>query len=87
MATKRPAGAVGQISPSEGAFEITPSDTVDFDITTRGIFVGTSGDVKVDMVNGTTVTRKDMAGGIIHGMCCTRVYSTGTTATDLVGEY
>ena len=49
--------------------------------------MGTSGDVKVDMLGGETVTIKNLAPGHFHPLRVTRVYSTDTTAVDIVGGY
>ncbi len=44
-------------------------------------------DVKVDSIDGNAVTYTGLMAGIIHAIACTRVYSTGTTATNIVGIY
>ena len=44
----------GLQSPIERASSITPSDDNDLTDTTRGLYVGVSGDVKVDLVGGST---------------------------------
>jgi hypothetical protein len=75
-----------RIIPAEQFIELTPDD--DTTLTpTRGLYVGTSGDVKVDSIDGNTVTFVDLAAGIIHAISCTKVYDTDTTATDLVAIY
>jgi hypothetical protein len=53
--------------------------------TVRAIMVGTSGDLKVDVLSGATVTLKAVAGGVWHWMEVTKVYDvTGvTTAVDI----
>jgi len=77
----------GLDSPAESAFSITPADDSDLSHVTRGLYVGTSGDVKVDMANGDTVTFNSMSAGVVHWLRVKRVYSTGTTASDIVGVY
>jgi len=77
----------GVSAPAEGAADITPNDSADLSITTRGIYVGASGDLKVDTAGGDTVTFVDIAAGVIHPIRVQRVYSTGTTATDIIGVY
>ncbi len=69
---------------SYDAFAITPNDSTDIK-TTRAIYVGGSGNLKVDMAYGTTVTFNNLTAGTILPVQVTRVYSTGTTATLLVG--
>ena len=75
-------------SPASSAFAITPHDTNDLTYTTRGIYIGTSGDVKVDMADtGTAITFVGMAAGVVHPLRVTRVYDTDTDADDIVGLY
>ena len=74
-------------SPADNGAAITPSDDTDLATFTRGLYVGVSGDVKVDLVSSGTVTFTAMAGGTVHSIRCKRVYSTGTDATDLVGVW
>lgn len=69
------------------AAAITTSDTATSDDPTRGIYVGGSGNIKVDMVSGGTVTFSAVAAGTILPIQVTRVYATGTTATLLIGLY
>ena len=71
--------------PAIGGFSITPNDSADLSQIARGIMVGTSGDLKVDMENGDTVTWPSLAAGIMHPIVCKRVYSSGTTAATIVG--
>lgn len=69
------------------AAAITPSDTVDLPIAaTKGIYVGVAGDVKVDMVDGGTVTFKAAPLGILR-VQARRVYLTGTAATNMLALY
>ena len=77
----------GLESPAPSAFAITPHDTNDLAIAPRGIYVGVSGDLKVDMLGTGTVTYVGLAEGVIHPIRASRVYSTGTTATDIIGVY
>lgn len=77
---------IENISPSAAAVAITPNDTTRI-TPTRGLYVGVSGDVKVIMLDGTTVTFTDLAAGVIHPITCVLVYSTGTTATNIVALY
>jgi len=68
------------------ALAVTPSDGSD--LTGEpffALFVGVGGDVKVDMASGTgTVVLKNCASGQILPLMVERVYSTGTTATDII---
>jgi len=69
--------------PADNAPEVTPHDTNDLAKTTRGLYVGVAGDIKVDMVGGDTSTIVAAANGY-HPMRVTRVYATGTTATGIL---
>lgn len=62
---------------------VTPSDTVDLTSPGRGLYVGVSGNIKIMYEDGTTDTFTNLADGMWHPMEITRVYSTGTTATDI----
>lgn len=71
--------------PANYAFEITPSDSTDITSLHKGIWVGTSGDLVVQMWEDSgTVTLKGAVAGTLIPIRCKRVYSTGTTAADLV---
>ncbi|HET6446167.1 MAG TPA: hypothetical protein VFI27_16490 [candidate division Zixibacteria bacterium] len=75
-----------RIIPAEKFDDVTPHDTNDL-TPTRGIYVGVSGDLKVDSLDGNAITFVGISAGIIHPISCTRVYSTGTTATNIVAIY
>ncbi len=77
---------MNQIAPlisAESATAITPSDSLTFQ-PTRAIYLGSGGDVKVDMANGDTVVFYAMAGGVIHAINCTRIYATDTSASNIL---
>lgn len=73
-------------SPGVGGFAITPSDSEDLIKPVRGIYVGTTGDLKVTKVNGDIMDYPNIAAGVIHPIAAKRVWATGTTASDLRGE-
>lgn len=73
--------------PCDNAFAITPSDSTDFTYVSRGIYVGVSGDIMAVMADGTAVLFKNAVAGSILPLRCSRVNSTGTSATNLVGIY
>lgn len=77
----------GLDSPAHSAFAITPSDTVDMAIATRGIYVGVSGDIKVNMAGSGTATFTGVPQGTLLPIRASRVFATGTTATTMVGVY
>jgi hypothetical protein len=76
----------GLESPPENAFAITPSDAADVAMTTRAIWVGGPGDIKLTTKGGDTVTYKAVPAGRLS-IRAVRVWSTGTTATNMIGEY
>jgi hypothetical protein len=75
-----------QMPASEG-MAITPGDSVELTEWTRGIYVGSGGDLKVTLAGGQVVVFQNLAGGIVHPICARRVWATGTTAADIVGLY
>ena|ERR1017187_4353736 len=74
------------IQPPANAFAITTSDTLALTAPVRAIYVGVSGDVKVDMVTGGTVVFKAVPVGVFP-IQAVKVYATLTTATNLIGLY
>lgn len=69
------------------AAAITTSDTTEYEEPTRAIYVGGSGNLRVDMVSGGTVTFTGLAAGTILPVQVTRVYAASTTATNLLALY
>lgn len=67
-----------------GAEAVTPSDTVDLTDPVSALYIGGTGALKVDMANGDTVTFAAVPVGVFH-IAVTRVYSTGTAATNIIG--
>ena len=74
-------------SPPRGAAAVTPSDSADLAITSRGIYIGVGGDVVLTTVYGQTVTFKAVPQGIILPVCASRILATGTTATNMLALY
>ncbi len=70
-------------SPADSAIVVVPSDSTNFAIAARGIYIGVTGDVTA-VCGGTAVLFKNCQAGSILPVVCTRVNSTGTTATNLV---
>jgi|DEB0MinimDraft_6_1074348.scaffolds.fasta_scaffold47412_2 hypothetical protein len=77
----------GLESPAERAFAITGNDSTDLTVTPRAIYVGGAGNVKVTTIGGDTVTFSGALAGTIIPVRVTRVFSTDTTATNLLGLY
>jgi len=76
---------VGLTTSGVDAFAITPSNSHDLSYATRGIYVGVSGSLKVDMVGGSTIIFTNLVAGVIHPIRAKRIYETGTTATGIIG--
>lgn len=67
------------------AISVSPNDGSDLTSAPYySLFIGVGGDVKVDLNGSGTVTLKNLASGQLLPIVVDRVYSTGTTATDIV---
>ncbi|MEM7685933.1 MAG: hypothetical protein ACFB03_09465 [Paracoccaceae bacterium] len=73
----------GLESPGYDAISVTPSDSNDLTFTSRALYVGVSGDLRVLTAGGSTVTFTNVAEGLLP-MRVSRVLSSGTTAADIV---
>lgn len=73
--------------PGEGAAAVTPNDSTDLTTIARALYVGGAGNVKIDAADGSTVTFSGVLAGSILPVRVARVYSTGTTATNIVAIY
>ena len=73
----------GLESPGYDAASVVPSDSTDLTITSRAIYVGTSGDLRVTTASGSVVTFSNVPEGILP-MRVSRVHASGTTATGIV---
>ena len=77
----------GLTGPANSAVAVTPHDTNDLTDTTRGLYIGVSGNIKVDMRDtGTAVVFTAAPVGILP-IRVTRVYATDTAATNIVALY
>lgn len=74
-------------SPAAFAAAVSPNDNTDLTTATRAIYVGGAGAVKVDTVGGSTVTFAAVPVGTVLAVRATRVYTTGTTATNLIAMW
>ena len=73
--------------PADNAAAVTPNDSADLTNTARALYVGGTGNVKVDTAAGDTVTFSSVPAGAILPVRVKRVYSTGTTATTIVSIF
>lgn len=71
-------------SKAQEAVLVAPSDSVDLAKVARGVYIGSSGDLRVTLEKGTTVTFTALSGGIIHPIAAKRIHATGTTATNIL---
>lgn len=71
-------------NPADNAFAVTPNDSTDLTTTARALYIGSTGNVKVTTAGGDTVTFSSAAAGTIIPMRVQRVFSTGTTATNIL---
>lgn len=74
-------------SPATGGEAVTPSDSADLGYTSRGIYVGTAGNVAAVMLNGAVLTFKNVPAGTLLPIRCSRINNTNTTASDMVAIY
>ncbi len=72
-------------APADEAAAVTPSDTVDLAVHTRGLYIGGAGDLSVEMAKtGTAVIHTGVPQGSVLPLRVSRVNATGTTATHIV---
>lgn len=70
------------------AVTVNPSNSVIFQQPTRGLYIGGFGNLTVDMADGgDPVLFVSAQAGTILPIQVTRVYSTGTTATNVLALY
>lgn len=78
------------------AQSVTPNDTTDlslsggdFSNTASGAlpYVGTAGNIKVTMIGGQTVTFVNIPDGTFMPIQVTRIWATGTTATNILALF
>lgn len=68
--------------PWKYATNVTPSDTVNLSSPARGLYIGTTGDVSVEMYGGGTIIFPNVPVGVLP-VQCTRVNASGTTASNI----
>jgi len=74
-------------SPAVQVVLITPDDAGELDPHLRGISFATAGILRIldGLGNDVTIPDGALAAGVIHPIRVKRVFSTTTTATDIVG--
>ena len=74
----------GLASPARNALVLAPHDTNDLATSSRSLYIGTTGNVKVDMVGGETAVLFTAVPVGILPIRVSRVYATDTTASTIV---
>lgn len=73
-------------SVAERAADITPHDTNQLTTATRSVYIGTGGDLTVQLVGDSSpVTFRNVVSGSILPIRVQKVLATGTTAANLLG--
>jgi len=65
---------------------VTPSDSTDIN-GSRGLWVGTGGDIQVTMSSEQVLTFEAVPSGYLLPIQVTRVWATGTTASGIIALY
>lgn len=74
-------------SPAAGAASVTLHDSNELTYYCRALYIGTGGNLKVTTVDGSTVTFVGVPTGTILPVRAKIVFSTGSTASDVVALY
>lgn len=79
----------GVTSPAAGGTEIDAekSNTVDLIDEARGLYIGSGGAIKVTTRNGDILTFAGLQTGTILPVYVVRLWSTGTTASLIIGLF
>ena len=70
--------------PGLDGFTVVPSDTVNFPIMSRGIYVGGTGNISLVTSAGTVLVFSAVPVGTLLPVIAQRINATGTTATLMV---
>lgn len=76
------------LPPTEAILIDVSAEDADFSASPlRGISIGTAGDLKVDTINatGVVIPGNCFAVGIQHVLLITKIYNTGTAASEIIG--
>lgn len=88
MATARLRDPGFSLSGSSGtAAAVTPNDSADLAYIARGLYVGGAGTLKVTLEDGTNLTFGAVTAGSLLPIRVSRVWSTGTSATNIVALF
>ena len=73
---------------SKTAFSVTPDDNTELSGDARALYIGGAGNIKLqlrDMASGSVVIFQGVPAGALLPVLPRRVYSTDTTATNIIG--
>jgi len=85
-----PANPVTEVQTTTSSWKyaaVTPSNSTDFDVLCRALYIGGAGNVVAVMYDNTTVTFSGVPAGTLLPIACRRINSTNTTATNMVALY
>ena len=86
MSTPEPlANSLNPEAPLESAFAITPSDTVVISPPTRAVYVGTTGNITADFIDGGTSILLNAVPVGMYWWRVSKIHATGTTASNIIG--
>jgi hypothetical protein len=71
-------------SPAQHAADVVKSDSTDLANAARSLYIGNGGDIKVTTAGGDEITFGGVPSGSILPVRVTRVWSTGTDASNIV---
>ncbi|HKJ75537.1 MAG TPA: hypothetical protein VKA19_15585 [Alphaproteobacteria bacterium] len=78
----------GLAGPAAHAFAVTPDDAADLPVVTRGLYVGTGGDISLVLKGESApVSFVGVPAGSMLPLRVLRLRATGTTANDMLGLY
>lgn len=79
----------GLTTPAAHAALVTPDDSNDLTSMTRGVSFGTAGAIKVTTAGGETLVIPSgaLAAGVVHPVAWVRIWSTSTTAANIVAYW
>lgn len=78
---------ISMMQPITDGVAVTPHDTNDLAQTSRALWVGGAGNIKLITAEGNTLTLSGITAGTLIPIRCSRVFSTDTTATLIVNLY
>ena len=77
----------GLTGPADNQVLVSPNDTTDLAYISRAIYVGSAGTLKVTPSSGQTPVTYTVTAGAVLPIRCSRIWSTGTSAGNIVAWY